>query len=84
MILGYMPLYDLNIHCQTNLSGQFTKPLGNYTGEHRLAIFRNPYQMILDVIDRMGGFAIILHNIASLLKSSPKGEGFSPIPRWGQ
>ncbi len=25
--------------------------------------------------------AIVLHNTASLLKSSPKGEGFSPIPR---
>jgi len=40
--------------------------------------------MVLDVIDTVGSLAVVLHNTASLLKSSPKGEGFSPIPRRGQ
>src|SRR5208337_4350654 len=40
--------------------------------------------MILDVIDTVRSLAVVLHNPASLLKSSPKGEGFSPIPRGGQ
>jgi len=83
VVLGNMPLDDLNIHRFADLSDQFPQPSSHSSDEHRLAIFRDPYQMVLDVINRMRGLAIILHNFASLLKSSPKGEGFSPIPRRG-
>ena len=83
VVLGNMPLDDLNIHRLADLTNQLPQPRPHSFTEHRLAIFRDPYQMILDVIDRMRGLAVILHNIASLLKSSPKGEGFSPIPRGG-
>ena len=30
----------------------------------------------LQIVNRMRGLAVIFHNTASLLKSSPKGEGF--------
>jgi len=40
--------------------------------------------VVLDVIDTVRSLAVVLHDTASLLKSSPKGEGFSPIPRRGQ
>jgi hypothetical protein len=39
--------------------------------------------VVLDVVNGMARFPIIFHT-ASILKSSPKGEGFSPIPRRGQ
>ena len=52
--------------------------------QYRLAVFRDPDDVVLDVIDSVRGLAVILHDTASLLKSSPKGEGFSPIPRGGQ
>ena len=39
--------------------------------------------MKLDIICRMAGFAIMLH-AETILKSSPEGEGFSPIPQRGQ
>jgi hypothetical protein len=39
--------------------------------------------VIFDIIDGMAGFPVILHT-ASILKSSPEGEGFSPNPRRGQ
>ena len=34
----------------------------------------------MHVINTMGRFSVMLHNTASILKSSTKGEGFSPIP----
>ena len=45
-----------------------------------LAVFSDPYHMEFDVIDSMRSLAVVFHNTASLLKSSPKGEGFSPFP----
>jgi hypothetical protein len=36
--------------------------------------------MVLEVIDRMRSLPVILHTLM-LLKSSPKGEGFSPRGR---
>ena len=51
--------------------------------ERWLAVFGDPYHVEFDVIDSMRGLTVVFHNTASLLKSSPKGEGFSPIPRGG-
>lgn len=80
VVPGNITLDDLDIHRLADLTDQLPQPLRNSSAEHRLAIFRDPYQMILNVIDRMRGLAITLHKIESLLKSSPKGGGFSPIP----
>jgi len=57
--------------------------LGNVSSKNRLAVFRDPDNVIFDVVYGMTGFPIVLH-AASILKSSPEGEGFSPIPREGQ
>ena len=83
MVFGDVTLENLDIHTFADLSDQIPQPLRCIANQNRLAIFRDPYQMVLDVIDRVGGLAIILHNIASLLKFSPEGEGFSPIPQGG-
>jgi hypothetical protein len=39
--------------------------------------------VILDIENGVAGPPVVLH-AASILKSSPEGEGFSPIPRVGQ
>ena len=83
MVFRNVTLDNLNIHAFADLSDQAPQPLRYIPHENRLAIFRDPYQMVLDVVDRVRRLAIILHNIASLLKFSPKGEGFSPIPQGG-
>ena len=54
----------------------------NFASQKRFAMFRNPYKMILQIVRCMAGFAIMLH-ARNILESSPKGEGFFPIPRRG-
>ena len=83
MISRNMSFHDLNVLGFTNLSDQFPYSLSNIRAQHLLAVFRHPYQMIFQIINGMARLAIVLHT-ASILKSSPEGEGFSPIPRRGQ
>ena len=80
MVLGYLPLNDFDISSFAYLSYQITRSLGDFASQNWLAVFRDPYDMVLDVIDGMARLPIMFHT-ASILKSSPEGEGFSPIPR---
>ena len=84
MVFRNMTFDDLNIQGLADLSDQVPNPDRHFSAKHRLAVPGDPHDMILDVIDTMLSLAVVLHNPASLLKSSPKGEGFSPIPRRGQ
>ena len=61
---------------------QITHSLRYLASHDWLSVFRDPYQMIFEIIDTVARSAIVLHT-ESILKSSPKGEGFSPIPRLG-
>ncbi len=83
MVFGYVAFDDLNIHGLADLPDQLSDTERYLSGECWLAIFGDPYHVELDVINSMRGLTVVLHNTASLLKSSPKGEGFSPIPRGG-
>ena len=83
MILRDMPLEDLNVIGFTYLTDQISKPFRNLPSQNRLALFGDPHKMVFQVINGMARFAIVFHT-ASILKSSPKGEGFSPIPRGRQ
>ena len=74
---------NFNIIGFTYLTDQIPQPLCNITSQNRLAVLRDPHNVIFDIIDGMAGFPVILHT-ASILKSSPEGEGFSPNPRRGQ
>ena len=82
MVSGYMPFDYFNIFGFAYLLNQVSRSFCNFTSQDRLAIFRYPHDMILNIVYSMTRSSIISH-IASLLKSSPKGEGFSPIPRRG-
>ena len=83
MIPGNMPLNDFYILTLTNFPDQLPGPCSNLTGQNRLAVFGDPYDVVFQIVNGMARLPIILHT-ASILKSSPEGEGFSLIPRMGQ
>jgi hypothetical protein len=83
MISRNMSLDNFCILGLTNFSDQISCSFSNFSTQNWLAVFGNPNNMVLQIINGMARFSIILHT-ASILKSSPKGEGFSPIPRVGQ
>ena len=83
MVSAHMATYYLYIHTCTYLSYELSQPYPNVLADHRLAVFRYPHDMILDIVYTMRRLTVILHNTASILKSSSKDEGFSPIPRMG-
>ena len=82
-ILGYVTLDNLKILGFANLQDQLPYPLSYITLQNLRAVFGYPYNMVLKIIYCVAGFTVISH-AASILKSSPKGEGFSPNPRMGQ
>jgi len=84
MVFGDVAFNDLDIHGLADFSNQFPETKGHVSKEDRLAVLGDPYQMVLQIVNRMRGLAVVFHSTASLLKSSPEGEGFSPIPRRGQ
>ena len=78
----------LNIYVQgfTSLTDQFAQALSDLAAHQGLAIFRDPDQVILQVIDGMGGFAVghaaILTQVHCGVENGlPKGRGFYPIYR---
>ncbi len=83
VILRYMPFHDLYIVALANLPDEISEPNRYVSTQYWLAVFRDPHDVIFDVVNGMARFSIVFHT-ASILKSSPKGEGFSPIPREGQ
>jgi hypothetical protein len=83
MIPRNMALYNFNFIHTINLTDQLPYPLSNVGTENWLAALGDPDDMILDIVYGMTGFPVIL-NTASILKSSPEGEGSSPNPRKGQ
>ncbi len=84
VVFGNMTLDDVDIHGLGDLPDQIPNTDCHLSMKDRLAVFRDPHDVELDVVDGVRCFAVMLHDTASLLKSSPKGEGFSPIPRRGQ
>ena len=80
MIFGNMSLYYLNIVCPAYFPYQVSQPFRNISSKDLLSVFRDPYDVVFDVVDGMARFPVILHT-ESILKSSPEGESFSLILR---
>jgi len=78
-----VPFDDFDILPLANFSDQFPGSRSYVADQNWLAVFRDPDKVILQIVNGMARFAILFHT-ASILKSSPQGEGFSPIPRVGQ
>ena len=83
MILGYMAPNDLYIPYTTNLTDKLSNSSRCLTRQYRLTIFCYPNQVVFDIVCRMARLTVMLH-VRIILKSSPEGEGFSPIPRMGR
>ena len=83
VIMRNMALYDLHFIRPTYLTDQLPHSLCNIGPQDLLAVFGDPNNVVFNVVYGMTRFPVILHT-ASILKSSPEGEGFSPNPRWGQ
>ena len=77
MIPGDRTLDDFHVFRLAYLSQKIPEPFRYLSIEHFLPVFRNPDQVVLEVIHRVRSCPVVLH-ILMLLKSSPKGEGFSP------
>jgi hypothetical protein len=84
MIFGDVAFDNLNIQGSAYFPDEFSQPDGHVSKENRFAVLADPYQMIFQIVDGMRGLAVVFHGTANLLKSSPEGEGFYPIPRRGQ
>jgi len=77
-----MTFENLHILSTTYLPYQLSDALGRLATQNGFAIFCNLHEMIFQIVGCMAGLAIMFH-AKNILKSSPKGEGFSPIPRMG-
>lgn len=84
MVFGNMTLDDFDIHGFANLPDQFPYADRYPEVKHRLGVFGDPSKVESYVLDSVRGLAVVLHNTASRLKTSPRDEGLSPIPRRGQ
>ena len=80
VILGDSPFDNFYILGLAYLSYEIPQPLRYLSVKNLLTVFRDPDHMVLEVIHGMRSFPVILHTLM-LLKSSPKGEGFSPRGR---
>ena len=80
MIFRNRTFYDLYILGLAYFSYKISQSFSHLSIQHLLSVLGNPNQVVLEVIYGMGSGSIILH-IPILLKSSPKGEGFSPRGR---
>jgi hypothetical protein len=80
VILGNRPFDDFHIFGFAYLSQKIPKAFGHLSIQYLLPVFGNPDHMVLEVIHRMRRGPVVLH-LFILLKSSLKGEGFSPRRR---
>ncbi len=80
MIFGDRPFDNLYVFALAYLSYKVPYPFSNLSVQYLLPVFCNPDQVVLKVIHRMRRRSVVLH-LLILLKSSPKGEGFSPRRR---
>ncbi len=86
MILRYMSRQYFHILVPAYLSEKLSATMRYLTAQYWFTVLRNPNQVIFEILNRGGSLPIVLHEpkippALIKLKSSPKGEGFSPITR---
>ena len=80
MILRDRTFDDLYILGFAYFPYKIPQPFRHLSVKYLLTVLGDPDQMVLEVIYGMRSGSIVLH-IPMVLKSSPKGEGFSPRGR---
>ena len=78
MIFRDMPFHNVHIQTGARLADQFAHSFAYFASQDRLAIFRDPHYVILQVIDRMRCFAIAHSSIilSRVENSLPERQGF--------
>lgn len=66
MVAGYTPSDNLSLIFLTDLPYEIPNPDGDASREDRIAVFRDPDDMIRAVKGRMARFPIVLHTSAIL------------------
>jgi hypothetical protein len=59
MILAHHPLQDLDLEELAGLPHHLSYTQGDISGEHLVAILGDPYEVILDIVNRMTAIAIV-------------------------
>jgi hypothetical protein len=77
VILGNGTGDDFHVFGLADLPDKFAQTFCHLSIEDFLPVFGNPHQVVLEVIHRVRSCPVMLHPLM-LLKSSPKGEGFTP------
>ena len=74
VIFGDRTLDDFHVFGLAYLSQKIPEPFRYLSVQHFLPVFRNPDQVVLEVIHRMRSCPVVLY-LFILLKSSPKRRG---------
>jgi hypothetical protein len=74
MVLTHVALEDLDLQLRADVSHDLPQTDGYVRPQQLLAIFRDPHEVILQVISRMGRPSVVVH-VANVLKWSPEAVG---------
>ena len=72
MVTADMPFDYLYVHTFAYLPDQLSQPPPNILVEYRLAVLRDPHNVILDVIYAMRRLAVLLHGTVRVGWRLPK------------
>ena len=61
MIATDMPLQDRDFPTGADLPDQVARPLCRFAAQHLIAVLRDPYKVILNVVDRMRSLPLVGH-----------------------
>ena len=81
VVAGDLPRDNFKLMLQCNLPENVSCTNSHLPRQHSLSVFRNPYQVDLQVRLSMCAEFVKSHNATTITFSSPEGEGFPPSPR---
>ena len=61
MILANVPLENFDIQLPAYLANEFPDTFGDLSAQNRLAVLRREDEVVLEIVDRVGGLAVVLH-----------------------
>ena len=69
MFFANVPFEYLDVTAHTALSDKFPGSFGNLTAQHLVAVLRHPYEVVLDVVNRVCARSILCHQ--SVIVAAP-------------
>lgn len=81
VIAGNLTRDNLKLMLQGNLPQDVSCPNSNLTRQYPFSVFRDPYQVNLQIRLSMCSKFVKSHNATTITFSSPEDEGFPPSPK---